>query len=112
MSVNKNKEIKATEAKAIPPLPRHLAIAALSDDYVWRSAYKKHKASLVLRAVLLAFRRAHLLSIEEAADKLGVSRSSLSDWETGKRAIQWHSLRKLAASGYFTAEHLNTEVDL
>lgn len=77
----------------------------------WKDAYKKYPRLVVNAAAIKAYRASKMYSMEEAARVLGVSISSLSAWENGKRKLQWNTLKHLVKGGEFSPEHFASGVE-
>lgn len=89
----------------IKSLPAPLKAIPFENVSGWLMAYKGFKAPVVLRAVFMAFRARHLLSIDDAASMVGVSPATWGSWEKGTREIRHAMKRELVKNGWFTPQH-------
>lgn len=71
----------------------------------WQKAYDTLPEKKVIAFLIKSYRQANLLSIEAAAQRLGVSAFSIQNWEGEKREMQWNTKAYLANSGQFHNQH-------
>lgn len=89
----------------VKSLPAPLKVIPFENVSGWLMAYKGFKAPLVLRACFMAFRARHMLSIDDAANMVGVSPATWGSWEKGTREIRHAMKRELVKNGWFTPQH-------
>ena len=100
--------LAAAAARAPMPhkkLPADLLTIPFENISGWLMAYKGRPAPLVMRAIFIAFRKRHLLSIDDAATMVGVSPATWASWEKGTREIRHAMKRELVRNDWFTPQH-------
>lgn len=85
--------------------PAALANLSFFDERGWLLAWQKYSPELVVAAVFKSFRQRHLLSIEGAASRCGVSPKSWWCWENAQAKIQFKTRLDFIENEWFQPFH-------